>query len=66
MALGALFVYAESDYRIHFETSGILGAVRVSAYQVFICAINLLSASPGADFLVINECHGRKLACDWI
>ncbi len=41
----ALFVYAESDYRIHFETAGLPpGAVRVSAYQVFICAINLLSA----------------------
>ena len=40
----ALFVYAESDYRIHFETTGSPGAVRVSAYQVFICAINLLSA----------------------
>ncbi len=48
MALGALFVYAESDYRIHFETTGSPGAVRVSAYQVFICAINLLSATPEA------------------
>ena len=48
MALMGLFVYAESDYRIHFETTGSPGAVRVSAYQVFICAINLLSATPEA------------------
>ena len=62
MALMGLFVYAESDYRIHFETSGIPGAVRVSAYQVFICAINLLSATPEAVFCAINECH-RSQAC---